>query len=94
MSSSNLEILAYEPTPLGDLCLRRRELLSRPGTVITEIAPLAAHARRNHPAAGPPQGLEIAALLGRGAKTQPVSPILHSPRCRRDAGGDPDGPAC
>ena len=37
MSSSNLEILAYENTPLGDLCLRRRELLSRPGTVITEI---------------------------------------------------------
>jgi spermidine synthase len=35
--SSNLEILAYEATPLGDLCLRRRELLSRPGTVITEI---------------------------------------------------------
>jgi len=37
LSSSNLEILAYENTPLGDLCLRRRELLSRPGTVITEI---------------------------------------------------------
>ena len=37
MSRSNLEILAYEQTPLGDLCLRRRELLSRPGTVITEI---------------------------------------------------------
>ena len=37
MSTSNLEILAYETTPLGDLCLRRRELLSRPGTVITEI---------------------------------------------------------
>ena len=37
MSPSNLEILAYEPTPLGPLCLRRRELLSRPGTVITEI---------------------------------------------------------
>jgi spermidine synthase len=37
MSRSNLEILAYETTPLGDLCLRRRELLSRPGTVITEI---------------------------------------------------------
>lgn len=37
MSPSNLEILAYESTPLGVLCLRRRELLSRPGTVITEI---------------------------------------------------------
>jgi len=37
MSPPNLQILAYETTPLGDLCLRRRELLSRPGTVITEI---------------------------------------------------------
>jgi len=34
---TNLQILALEATPLGDLCLRRRELLSRPGTVITEI---------------------------------------------------------
>lgn len=33
----SLEILAYEPTPLGLLCLRRRELLSRPGTVVTEV---------------------------------------------------------
>ena len=37
MCAQNLEVLAYEKTPLGDLCLRRRELLSRPGTVITEI---------------------------------------------------------
>ena len=37
MSPSNLEILAYETTPLGVLCLRRRELLSEPGTVVTEI---------------------------------------------------------
>jgi spermidine synthase len=37
MSTSNLEILAYETTPLGELCLRRRELLSRPGTFVTEI---------------------------------------------------------
>ncbi|MBW2421606.1 MAG: spermidine synthase [Deltaproteobacteria bacterium] len=37
MSPSNLEILAFETTPLGELCLRRRELLSRPGTIITEI---------------------------------------------------------
>jgi len=37
MSHSNLQILGYETTPLGYLCLRRRELLSRPGTVITEI---------------------------------------------------------
>ena len=37
MSSSNLKILASESTPLGPLCLRRRELLSRPGTVVIEI---------------------------------------------------------
>ncbi|MBT7504579.1 MAG: hypothetical protein HN645_16775, partial [Gemmatimonadales bacterium] len=37
MCAQNLEVLAYEKTPLGDLCLRRRELLWRPGTVITEI---------------------------------------------------------
>jgi len=37
LTPSNLEILAFESTPLGDLCLRRRELLSKPGTVITEI---------------------------------------------------------
>ena len=35
---SNLEILAHEPTELGVLCLRRRELLSRPGTIVTEIS--------------------------------------------------------
>ena len=37
MSPLNLEILAYESTPLGILCLRRRELLSRPGTFVTEV---------------------------------------------------------
>lgn len=37
MTRSNLEILAYEDTDLGPLCLRRRELLSAPGTIVTEI---------------------------------------------------------
>jgi spermidine synthase len=37
MSVSNLEILAYDPSPLGLLCLRRRELLSHPGTLVTEV---------------------------------------------------------
>lgn len=37
MASRKLEILAYEPTDLGTLCLRRRELLSEPGTFVTEI---------------------------------------------------------
>lgn len=33
----NLEILAYEETELGVLVLRRRELLSKPGTMVTEV---------------------------------------------------------
>ncbi len=37
MSKSKLEILAYESSPLGPLCLRRRELLSQPGTFVTEV---------------------------------------------------------
>ncbi len=37
MKKSNLEILAYEDSPFGPLCLRRRELLSIPGTVVTEV---------------------------------------------------------
>ena len=37
MPPSNIEILADEATALGGLCLRRRELLSEPGTVVTEI---------------------------------------------------------
>ena len=32
-----MEILAYEPTDLGMLCLRRRELLCEPGTIVTEV---------------------------------------------------------
>jgi spermidine synthase len=31
------EILAYEPTELGMLCLRQRELLCEPGTIVTEV---------------------------------------------------------
>lgn len=37
MSKLNLEILAYDDSPLGILCLRRRELLSQPGTIVTEV---------------------------------------------------------
>ena len=32
-----LEILEYCETPIGLLCLRRRELLSSPGTIVTEV---------------------------------------------------------
>lgn len=34
---SNLEVLAYEESPIGMIRLQRRELLSEPGTVVTEI---------------------------------------------------------
>ena len=37
MNRSKLEILAYEETPLGPLCLRRRELLSQPNTFVNEV---------------------------------------------------------
>jgi len=37
MKPKNLEILAYEDTPLGPLCLRRRALLGELGTVVTEV---------------------------------------------------------
>jgi len=37
MKPSNFEILACEDTPLGLACLRRRELLSRPGVFVTEM---------------------------------------------------------
>ena len=37
MGASNIKILAYEVTSLGPLCLRRTELLSQPGTVVTEV---------------------------------------------------------
>ncbi len=37
MNTPALEILAYDPTPLGALCLRRRRLSSAPGTEVTEV---------------------------------------------------------
>ena len=37
MSDLNFEILACDSSPLGILCLRRRELLSQPGTIVTEV---------------------------------------------------------
>ena len=37
MSTTNLEVLAYSDSPIGAICLRRRELLARPGTIVTEI---------------------------------------------------------
>lgn len=37
MTESPLTVLAYEETPLGPLCLRRRRTLSEPPEVVTEI---------------------------------------------------------
>ncbi len=37
MNGSNIEFLAHEDTAIGTLILRRRALLSKPGTVVTEI---------------------------------------------------------
>jgi spermidine synthase len=37
LSPSNIEILASAESALGMLCLRQRELLSEPGTMVTEI---------------------------------------------------------
>ncbi|MHC4608265.1 MAG: spermidine synthase [Planctomycetota bacterium] len=37
MNPTNIEILFREPGPLGVLCLRRRELLCAPGTMVTEV---------------------------------------------------------
>ena len=36
-TAPRLEILEYCETPIGVLCLRRRELLSKPGTIVTEV---------------------------------------------------------
>lgn len=37
MTESPLTVLAYEETPLGPLCLRRRRTLSEPPEIVTEI---------------------------------------------------------
>ena len=93
MSPSNLEILAYETTPLGDLCLRRRELLSRPGTVITEITldhellmssyntvserALSDEALARHP------GSDLSVLVGGLGLGYTANQLLQSARVRR-----------
>jgi len=93
VSPSNLEILAYEPTSLGLLCLRRRELLSRPGTVITEITldhellmssyttaserALANEALARH------SGEDLAVLVGGLGLGYTANEVLQSPRVRR-----------
>ncbi len=93
MNRSNLEILAYENTPLGDLCLRRRKLLSSPGTVITEITldhqllmssyntvserALADEALERH------KGRDLSVLVGGLGLGYTAAAVLQSTRVRR-----------
>ena len=93
VSHSNLQILAYETTPLGDLCLRRRELLSSPGTVVTEITldhqllmsshntvserALADEALARHP------GHDLSVLVGGLGLGYTAATVLKSTRVRR-----------
>jgi spermidine synthase len=93
MRRSNVEFLAYETTPLGDLCLRRRELLSRPGTFITEITldfellmssyntvserALAHEALARHP------GHDLSVLVGGLGLGYTANEVLQSPRVGR-----------
>ena len=53
MTRPNLEILGYEDTDLGPLCLRSRELLSAPGTIVTDwfdrgLVPLSSELEQDH----------------------------------------------
>ncbi len=90
MTTANLEILAYEESPLGMICLRRRELLAAPGTIITEITldhtllmsshhtdserALSARALERH------DGSELRVLIGGLGLGYTADEILSSPR--------------
>ena len=92
MSPPDLEILAYEPTPLGVLCLRRRRLASEPGTAVTEVTldgeflmsslntaserALAESALKMHP------GQELKVLVGGLGLGCTASAALASPRVK------------
>lgn len=90
---SNIEILACEPSHLGLLCLRRRELLSRPGVVVTEMTlnheflmssyiteserALARYALERHP------GTDLRVLVGGLGLGYTAREVLRSDRVRR-----------
>ena len=90
---SNLEVLAYEESPLGMICLRQRELLSMPGTVVTEITldhellvssyhtaserALATCALERHP------GAALGVLIGGLGLGYTAFEVLQSPRVAR-----------
>ena len=86
----NIEILAYDESPLGLLCLRRRALLSQPGEVVTEITlnheflmssfntaserALSEIALRHHP------GSNLKVLVGGLGLGYTANEVLRSPR--------------
>ncbi len=86
-------MLAYEESPLGMICLRRRELLSVPGTVVTEITldhellvssdhtaserALATCALERHP------GAALRVLIGGLGLGYTAFEVLQSPRVAR-----------
>jgi spermidine synthase len=90
VKTSNLDVLAYEETPLGMICLRRRELLSLPGTIVTEITldhellmssyhtaserALASEALDRHP------GCDLRVLIGGLGLGYTAHEVLRSPR--------------
>ncbi|MBW2314971.1 MAG: spermidine synthase [Deltaproteobacteria bacterium] len=90
---SNLEVLAYEKTPIGMIGLRRRELLAVPGTIVTEITldhellmssyhtdserALSTRALQVHPGDG------LRTLVGGLGLGYTASELLRSPRVAR-----------
>jgi spermidine synthase len=94
-----LEILDWLDTPLGPLCLRRRELLGRPGTVVTEVLlagemlmsslytaseeALATRALALHGGAPPPEGPGLAVLVGGLGLGSTAAAALADPRVAR-----------
>lgn len=90
MTTTNLDVLAYEKTPIGMIGLRRRELVASPGTIVTEITldhtllmssdntaserALAARALARHPG----DGLRV--LIGGLGLGYTAHEILGSPR--------------
>ena len=68
MGTSFFEIVAYEPTQLGMLCLRRRELLREPGTVVTEVTLNHEYLMCSYPAASERALSEIALQMHSGSR--------------------------
>ena len=93
MSPVDFEVLAYEKSPLGMICLRQRALRSEPGTLVTEITldhqflmsscntaserALARHALDMHP------GRDLAVLVGGLGLGFTVREVLRSDRVAR-----------